>query len=217
VFANREYYHIYNRGVDKRAIFRNQFDFARFLQSIEEFNSEDPIGSIYENSFIKDKRKAKKKKLVNIICYCLNPNHYHFILEQLVDKGIEKFMHKLGSGYTTYFNLKCRRSGALFQGPFQAIHVDSNEYLLHLNAYVNLNFKVHKLKLGDLVPKWRSSWDEYGNERSSADLCKKDIILKQFKNRAEYKEFAENSLIDILHRKNMAKELEGLFLESLGD
>ena len=119
MFANGEYYHIYNRGVDKRSVFMDKFDFERFLQSIEEFNSENPIGSIYENSFIKDQTEGKKKKLVRIICYCLNPNHYHFILEQLVDRGIEKFMHKLGLGYTQYFNLKHHRSGALFQGPFR--------------------------------------------------------------------------------------------------
>ena len=111
MFANGEYYHIYNRGADKRDIFADKFDFERFLQSIEEFNSEDPIGSIYENSFIKDKTKTKKKKLVNVICYCLNQNHYHFILEQLVDRGIERFMHKLGGGYTKYFNLKYQRTG----------------------------------------------------------------------------------------------------------
>ncbi|KKT62318.1 MAG: Transposase [Candidatus Giovannonibacteria bacterium GW2011_GWC2_44_9] len=217
IFANGEYYHIYNRGVDKRGVFMDKFDFERFLQSIEEFNSEDPIGSIYENSFIKDQIKSKKKKLVRIICYCLNPNHYHFIIGQLVGRGIEKFMHKLGLGYTQYFNLKHHRSGALFQGPFKAIHIDSNEYLLHLSAYVNLNFKVHKFKLGDLVPKWRSSWDEYVNEQRGAGLCKRDVILDQFKNRAEYKKFAESSLIDILGRKDAAKSLESLLLEQLGD
>src|SRR3990172_6063231 len=101
VFANGEYYHIYNRGVDKRDIFVGKFDFERFLQSMEEFNTNEPIGSIYENSF-----------------------------------------------------LKIQRSGALFQGPFKAVYVDSNEYLLHLSTYVNLNFKVHKL--GGLAPKWRA-------------------------------------------------------------
>ncbi|KKT29058.1 hypothetical protein A3I36_00275 [Candidatus Giovannonibacteria bacterium RIFCSPLOWO2_02_FULL_45_28] len=211
VFANGEYYHIYNRGVDKRDIFVGKFDFERFLQSMEEFNTNEPIGSIYENSFLKGQNRAKKKKLVNIVCYCLNPNHYHFILEQLIDRGIEMFMHKLGGGYTTYFNLKIQRSGALFQGPFKAVYVDSNEYLLHLSTYVNLNFKVHKL--GGLAPKWRASWEEYNNERFGVCLCKKDIILNQFKNRAEYKKFAESSLVDILHRKDIAKELESLFLE----
>ena len=128
-------------------------------------------------------------------------------------------MHKLGGGYTKYFNLKYQRTGVLFQGPFKAIHIDSNEYLLYLSVYVNLNFKVHKvhkLKLGGLASKLRSSWDEYNSERLSSGLCEKDIILDQFKNRAEYKKFAESSLIDILHRKNMAKELESLFLEPLG-
>lgn len=212
-FADGEYYHIYNRGVDKRDIFMNQLDFGRFLQSMDEFNAEDPIGSIYENAFLKDlaKDKTKKKKLVNIICYCLNPNHYHFILEQLMDRGVEKFMHRLGGGYTKYFNSKHQRNGSLFQGPFKAIHIDSNKYLLHLSAYTNLNFKVHRL--GSLASKWRSSWDEYQNRRSNFGLCNKDIILEQFKNRTEYKQFAESSLEDILKRKDALKEVADLLLE----
>ena len=88
-FANGEFYHIYNRGVDKRDVFMDKNDFERFLQSIKEFNVIDPIGSIYENSFGQDgylKSKARNKPLVNFVAYCLNPNHYHFILEQIEEK-----------------------------------------------------------------------------------------------------------------------------------
>lgn len=118
-FANGEYYHIFNRGVDKRIIFSSQKDYARFFQSVDEFNSIDPIGSLYENSFRKrenqvSKKAPRKKKLIEIICYCFNPNHYHFILKQLIDRGIEKFMHRLGIGYTKYFNQKYDRNGVLF-------------------------------------------------------------------------------------------------------
>lgn len=201
IFANNEHYHIFNRGVDKREIFSDLKDLNRFFQSMKEFNTLDPIGSIFENSFSKDLSK-KQKNLVKFICYCINPNHYHFILKQVVDKGIEKFMHKLGVGYTNYFNKKCERSGSLFQGNYKAVHIDSNEYLLHLSAYVNLNNKVHKL--GNLVSK--SSWDEYINNLQSG-FCEKDIILGQFNNPKEYKEFAENSLIDIRERKEMEKLL----------
>jgi REP element-mobilizing transposase RayT len=113
-FIEGEYYHIYNRGVDKRDIFLEIPDLMRFLQSMKEFNVKDPIGSLYENSFLKDVGgKASKSKLVKFVAYCLNPNHYHFILTPLVEKGIEKFMQRLGTGYVMYFNEKNKRSGAV--------------------------------------------------------------------------------------------------------
>lgn len=207
-FVNGEYYHIFNRGTDKRPIFLELAELERFFQGMKEFNSIVPIGSIYENFFRKRKNQrlgnpvSKLAKLVNFICYCLNPNHYHFILEQLVDRGIEKFMQRLGVGYTKYFNQKYQRTGVLFQGPFQVAPITSNEYLLHLSVYVNLNNKIHKL--GNGVSK--SSWEEYVGSGKD-NFCKKDIILSQFKNRLDYKKFAENLLKIIKERKDLEKFL----------
>lgn len=182
---------------------------------MEEFNTVKPIGSLYEHSFLKTqlgRRTSKSKsRLVNIICYCLNFNHYHLILEQCVNGGISEFIKRLAGGYTKYFNLKHKRSGVLFQGKFKAVHIDTNEYLLHVSAYVNLNNRVHKLKK---FP-FRSSWAEYISGEKY-NLCKKNTILDQFKNSKEYKEFAENALINILERKSLLKDLEKLFLEQLG-
>ncbi len=197
-----EFYHIYNRGVDKRSIFKKDNDLARFFQCLDEFNSEKPIGSLFEFSFVKEKIKHKNLKLVNIICYCLNPNHYHLVLEQHVDNGISEFMKRLNGGYTNYFNAKYKRSGALFQGKFKANHIDSNEYLLHVSCYVNLNNQVHKLKTNSFL----SSWSEY-IDIIQKGLCKKDIILNQFDTKKEYKTFAEESLNNISERKELLKEL----------
>ncbi len=214
-FVNGEFYHIYNRGTDKRNIFSDWNDMDRFFQSMKEFNTIEPIGSIYENSF-KSRQlgsSASKfgvinntdKKLVNFICYCLNPNHYHFILEQTTEKGIEKLLHRIGTGYTKYFNNKNERSGSLFQGKFKAIHVDSNEYLLHLSSYINLNNRVHKLN--DQF--FKSSMGEYRTKKKVA-FCKKDMILDQFKSANKYQEFTEDSLLYIL--KNRAQEDIGSLL-----
>ncbi len=201
-FANGEHYHIFNRGVDKREIFSAGEDVMRFLRSMDEFNSIEPIGSIYENSFRElGHRVSKRGKLVDFVCYCLNPNHYHFILRQREERGIEKFMHRMGNGYTKFFNNKYKRSGSLFQGKYKAVHISTNEQLLHTSAYVNLNDKVHRL--GHSVSK--SSWGEYKN--NSKGFCEKDIILGQFNNSGEYKKFAESSLVDILERKDMEKLL----------
>lgn len=180
---------------------------------MEEFNAGKPIGSIYENSFLKKDQQihqlgGETSKLVNFICHCLNPNHYHFILEQVLEDGIEKFMQRIGTGYTMYFNNKYKRMGSLFQGIFKSSHIDSNEYLLHASAYVNLNDRVHKIDEGLSL----SSWNEYIN-KSTSNFCSKDIILEQFKNSDEYRQFAESSLEDILRRKKSEKELENLLLE----
>lgn len=206
-FKIGERYHIYNRGVDKRDIFSDQDDFLRFFQSIEEFNTTEPGGGIYASAFgLRHPMSKLEGKLVNIICYCVNPNHYHFMLEPLVDEGIEKFMQKLGNGYTKYFNHKAKRSGSLFQGRFKSTHIDSNEYLLHLSAYINLNNRVHKIELRH--PMSKSSWNEYmGKEGGS---CNKDVVLRQFNNIKEYEEFAENSLEGILERKVLLKEIESM-------
>lgn len=205
-FINNEYYHIFNRGVDKREIFLDNEDLSRFFQSICEFNTIEPIGSIFENSFRQlGHRMSKQGKLVNFICYCLNPNHYHFILEQVAENGIQKFMHRLSGGYTWYFNNKHKRSGSLFQGSYKAIHINTNEYLLHVSAYVNLNDKVHQL--GGLAAKLvMSSWKEYlRNDKDG--FCEKEIIFGQFNSAEEYKKFAEDSLKSIREKKEMEKFL----------
>ena len=219
LFVNDEYYHVYNRGVDKRDVFMDKLDLRRFFQSMEEFNAVEPIGSIYENTFKKDEDlPLGNGKLVEFVAFCLNPNHYHFILRQIAGGGISEFMKRLGGGYTKYFNEKNKRSGALFQGRYKVKHIDNNDYLLHLSAYVNLNSRVHKIELGRPTSKLvKSSWDEYttdGNEtKKDKNFCAKDIILGQFKNKKEYLSFAEDALGIMLARKENEKEISDLMLE----
>ena len=212
-FTNETFYHVYNRGVDKRKIFNNQQDVQRFLDCMDEFNTTSLAGSLYENSFISEEWKAKRKlkRLVNIVAFCLNPNHFHFILEQVAENGISQFMKRLSGGYAWYFNNRYKRNGALFQGPFKAKIVDSNEYLLHLSAYVNLNFKVHQL--GDQVAKLaKSSWDEYLTNQGIR-ICKSGIILKQFESRDEYKKFALDTLPTLIEKKEKDRELADLLID----
>lgn len=212
VFFDGEYYHIFNRGVDKRQIFLEQNDIDRFFQSMREFNVLEPIGSIYENSFknplggstSKSDVLGEENKLVEFVAYCLNPNHYHFILKQSADRGIEKFMQRLGTGYTMFFNEKYDRSGALFQGKFKAVHIDSNEQLLYTSAYVNLNDRVHQL--GGSTSK--SSWGEYNKRETENNFCMTDIILSQFGDKNEYIDFAEEALLAIKENRNKEELLE---------
>jgi len=171
------YYHIFNRGTDKRKVFLNERDFNRFIQNIKEFNSIDPIGSILENSYKKGRVNQLGRptsKLVEIIVYCLIPNHYHFILKEIREGGISEFMKRLGGGYTKYFNEKNKRSGVLFQGRFKSSLIKEEDRLLELSAYVNLNYNIHSTKypLGRWTSKW-SSWGEYIGEVPKIVLSKK--------------------------------------------
>lgn len=222
-FAVGEYYHIYNRGVDKRIIFSDEYDIERFVLSMIEFNTLEPIGSLYEKRFSKNKklgRETSKKaetesqKLVDVVAYCLNPNHFHLLLKQTSDGGISEFIKRLSGGYTKYYNHRYERSGVLLQGVFKSIHVGSNEYLLHVSAYVNLNNRVHRLdQLGretSKLVKSRSSWQEYMQKGrdSKVNLCTKETILKQFRNSEEYRQFAENSLSGILEKRGVMIPVE---------
>jgi len=205
-FVEGEYYHIYNRGVDKRNIFSEKSDLARFFQSMDEFNTKNPIGSLYENRFVKE-LGGRTSKLVEFIAYCLNPNHYHFILTPLIEKGIEKFMQRFGTGYTMYFNGKNKRSGSLFQGKFKSKHIDSNEYLLQVSSYVNLN-NCDKNGIDEKTLSM-SSWIEY-IQSTNVNFCEKSIVLDQFKSKKEYREFALDSWKNTCERKEEMDDLEFL-------
>ncbi len=215
-FANGEFYHIYNRGVDKRNIFSGLSDLNRFLESVKFFNSTEPIGSIRDireslaNSQTSDVWEDRER-LVDIVCYCLNPNHYHLLLCQRVNDGISEFIKRLGGGYTKYFNEKHSRDGVLFQGKFKSIRVNSNEYLLHLSSYINLNNQIN----GSVLKLSKSSWDEFVNPESAIEnFChNKEIILEQFNTVYKYKTFALDVLKDIVERKKKDKGFGDLFLE----
>jgi putative transposase len=137
-FAEGEYYHVYNRGVEKRNIFNEDRDRERFLRLLFAANGDLPYKyeDIKNLPFLKIKRG---EPLVAIGAFCLMPNHFHFLVKEIREKGLSKFMEKLTTGYSSYFNKKHDRVGPLFQGRFKAEHVDEDEYLKYLYSYIHLN------------------------------------------------------------------------------
>lgn len=209
-FAEGEYYHVFNRGTDKRTITENRFDSERFVQSLAAFNTKIPIGSIYKQSFEHDNLLSNPvtkldDPLVDIVAFCLNPNHYHALITPLVDGGLSKFMQRFGTGYTRYYNERYERTGVLFQGPFKARHISDNNDLLRISAYINLNNIVHRLN-GKAAKLVHSSWQEYNSETNG--ICDKGIILEQFANAKAYKKFAEDTVRDIIKERIKIKDLE---------
>ncbi len=139
-----EKYHVFNRGVDKRDIFLDKFDYLRFYNYLIYFNSHTPTKSY---RLAKSNHKPDSKKLVNIIAYSLLPNHFHLIIEPITDKGLSEFIKRVTGSYTTYFNEKNDRSGVLFQGRYKKVHVETSEQFEYLFAYVNENHFVHGIDI----------------------------------------------------------------------
>jgi len=203
LLVNDEFYHIYNRGADKREVFLTRHDYSRFLSSIVEFNTELPGWQIrnLKNSGIKV-RPRLEEQLVDVVAYCLNPNHFHLLLRQRKDAGITEFMRKVITGYTMYFNKKNERSGVLFQGKFKSVHIDSNEQLLYVSAYVNCNSEVHGI--GKAKNYLWCSFNEYCGRESGIN-CQKEVILEQLHDSHDYGPYALNHAVEIKVKKEMGK------------
>ncbi len=133
-----EYYHIYNRGVDKRDVFMDEDDYKRFTFLLFICNSDK---SIEVRNYIKNggETSVRSNTIVDIGAYCLMPNHFHLLIREKTENGISKFIQKVSTAYTMYFNQKMDRSGALFQGVFKSKHIDSDEYLKYMFSYIHLN------------------------------------------------------------------------------
>lgn len=155
VFALDEYYHCFNRGTDKRIIFDDLQDYAYFIRSLEAYNDSIILGKLrlYKN-------KPPKQPLVEIVSYCLLPNHFHLVLKQVTENGISNFMKRIGVGYTMYFNEKNKRSGSLFQGVFKSKHLETDQDLKQVLSYVFHNNIIHSILNKD-------KYKNYLNEQSS--------------------------------------------------
>lgn len=140
-FSPGEYYHIYNRGNDKRKIFLNHRDYWRFLALLYVANNEATIHlSNYEGKNpITFFDLPKHKSLIDIGAYCLMPNHFHLLIRETADGNISHFMLKLQTAFSMYFNKKNNRTGSLFEGKFKAKHISDDRYLNYLFAYIHLN------------------------------------------------------------------------------
>ena len=187
LFQNNRYYHIYNRGVDKRYIYSNRYDYLRFIRNMRVFNTivpkdtECPAGH------------SVSDRLVDIICYSLLPNHFHLMIKQVRNNGISVYMQKLMMGYTKYYNKKNNRTGALFQGPFKAVKIVTDEQMLHVSGYIHGNSEIHNIsKANEWV--W-SSYLDYINKRDGT-LCNNSVILNEFDSVAHYNRYVAKVIFD---------------------
>jgi len=184
-FATGEFYHLYNRGTEKRNIFTSRADRDRFLALLYLANQ---IGAtdlkLQGRTLLEIVGERDGTPLVEIVAYCLMPNHFHLLVRELEDGGISKFMQKLTTGYTMYFNKWHERSGALFQGKFKATHVSDDRYMRYLISYIHLN----PVKL--IEPKWK--------ETGITDKMHAERYLE---------EYAQSSYLDYLGKKRLENKI----------
>lgn len=206
-FAENEYYHLYNRGVEKRKIFLSKDDYRRFVRLLYVANGKRNF--VYRD--IEQKRFAdidRGTPLVAIGAWVLMPNHFHVLVKEITGGGISLFMQKLLTGYSSYFNKRHKRVGGLFQGVFQAQHADSDEYLKYLFAYLHLNpikmlepeWKekgIHNLKAAKkflLEYKYSSQLDYVGPEREEGLILTKSAFPEYFSNPKSIQVFLDDWL-----------------------
>jgi len=187
IFADNEFYHIYNRGVEKRTTFMDDRDYQRFLQTLEYYRFKEPAAKFSaRNRPSLKSTNQNEETIVEIICFCLMPNHFHLILKQESESGITKFIRKVLNSYTKYFNTKYSRVGPLFQGAFKAKHIEGNEQLIHLSRYIHLNPLIDYLAK-ELVSYKHSSYSEFVGDKLG--FCQTQYVLNQFTNPLDYQQF----------------------------
>ena len=213
-FITGEYYHIYNRGIDKRVIFKSERDYQRFIMLLFLANSNNSFrlddllkkgGKTFYEILVMDKGKP----FVSIGAWCLMPNHFHILVKQEVDGGITKFMRKLGVGYSMFFNIKYQRHGALFGGLFKSKYISEDLHLKHLFGYIHLNAldikfsgweklidKKHPKEWKDFLENYSySSYQDYiGILRPEGNALNKSVFPEYFEAENSFKDFIDSYL-----------------------
>jgi len=233
-FIKGHFYHIFNRGVEKRDIFESEADMWRFLQALFLFNDEKSlISSLYglerdkgamNFSVIKNffqEQGYNRDPLVRICADCLMPNHFHLLIEEIKENGISRFMHKIGTGYTNFFNAKYDRVGSLLQGPYKAVMVENDDYLQYLLAYINIINPAQLIepeikekgvmdidKVLDFAENYQWSTHQYYLGKMESIIVDKGIFQNFFPTPEEYRDFSKKILLG-----RQYKSASSLFLE----
>lgn len=179
-FASQTFYHVYNRGVEKRIIFLDDQDYVVFLGLLKKYlTGELPKGA-------KNRHKvAPLNKEVQLLAYCLMPNHFHLLFYQINERGITRLMQRVITGYVMYFNNRYGRVGALFQRRYKASAINADSYLHHISRYIHLNPEEYT--------KWPYSSLAYYRGIKHASWINTEPVLQLFQgNRAAYQQFIED-------------------------
>jgi len=200
ILASNEYYHIFNRSLANFPIFKNKFNIKKFLSGASYYLHPEP--PVKFSTYLKNKNSYDltfDKPLIKIIAYCLMPTHFHFICQQIQSNGIKIYFQKLTNSYSHYFNIKRERKGPLFEGPFQAKRIESEEQLIHLSRYIHLNpVTAYLVEKPNNYP--YSSYNAY-LKKEMPSFINPEVVLSSFKSPKDYEKF-------VLSRKEYQRELD---------
>ena len=197
-----EIYHVFNRSIAKQPIFMSNKDYQRAIEVFKYYQFAKPplrfsfyyrLQKDQKVKFIEELLKSANS-IVDILCFCLMPNHFHFLLKNLKDSGINKFMSNFQNSYAKYFNTKTGRTGSLFQQNFKAVRVESDEQLTHVSRYIHLNpitaYLINSVE--ELIDYPWSSYPEYISKGKSN--LNKDLVLGNFRSINDYKKFVADQV-----------------------
>lgn len=221
-YVSGGFYHIYNRGVEKRNIFEDKQDYGVFLSYLKVYLtpkdidklqntlSDSKVPWIEKDKVIKQLRLNNFSDEIKLLVYCLMPNHFHLLVHQKSADGIDRLMNSLNTRYVVYFNKKHKRVGPLYQGVYKAVLVKTDEQLTHLSAYIHRNpaqsFSINDLQGMPLriLTKQPSSFPEYLGQRKTSWIISKDI-LKFFSSSNNLMSY-ENFVISYIHKSPVIRE-----------
>ncbi len=150
------YYHIYNRGVEKKDIFHHEKDYLYFLNKVEDYLQDNPTK-------------------IDVLAYCLMPNHYHLLVQNKTDRSIEKFIRSIATSYAQYVNKKYQRIGHLFQSSYKAALLKEDIEILNLSRYIHRN-PISKNNLGTMENYKYSSYKKYTTGEGSSWVNTQPIL-----------------------------------------
>lgn len=190
IYVNNSYYHLYNRGVERRNIFLCPEDYLTLLHILKAY--------LTENTLTPNASKSLFGRL-ELLSFCLMPNHFHFLIKQSDQTAMTQFMRKVFTTYSMYFNKKYKRSGTLFESRYKAVLIGRADYLLHLSRYIHQN-PASLLKKGQRLEDYPySSLPNYLGQ-THCDWVKVenilDILKDEFGRRTTYKDFMKNTKIE---------------------
>lgn len=185
----QEFYHILNRGVEKRKIFLKESDYLRFVQNLYSFNDKNNALPFSQRQDL-----ALGEPIVDNLCWSILPNHFHIFSQAKIERGVSIYSQKITSGYTQYFNLRNNRSGVLFQGKSKIIPIQKDAHFLHIPYYILAN----PIKL--IEPKWK--------EEGIKDLKKTIDFLENYR---------YSSFLDLIGKNNFPKIVNKKFFYEIYD
>lgn len=195
-FIPNEVYHVFNRSIARLPIFIERSDYGRVLDLINYYRfSRPPLRfSHYKRLSVERKIEFEKLFMVNknsmleILAYCIMPNHFHFLLRPKKNNAVSDFMRNLQNSYSKYFNTRRGRTGSLFQFMFKAVRMETDQQLLHVSRYIHLNPATSYLReIKDLdTYEWSSFKDYISNVKS---FVNREIVLGNFRSKLEYRKF----------------------------